>query len=288
MDENDILLKAEEKRAKRKITVKKVVLTTAFTVALCVLLFSLFQIINQLIDEHEQSSFKNEMIDEGIQKIVPGQDSMSESGASNDPSQGDTAPVVVDPALLPDITVDFSTLASRYPGIVGWLYRKDEEVHDPVMQATNNDYYLHRLPNGKWNPAGSLFLDYRDSAALAGWNEFIYGHNMLNGSMFGFLHDYRKAGYVTEHPYLFYFTPEKTYRLEVFAAVLTVADSYFYTRPSTDAERESYLSEVRRRSVISTDVAVSAADSLMILSTCAGDINGPERLIVLTKLVPIS
>lgn len=51
----------------------------------------------------------------------------------------------------------------------------------------DNEYYLHYAYNKEPNFAGSIFLDFRNHADFQDQNTILYGHNMLNGSMFGSL-----------------------------------------------------------------------------------------------------
>ncbi len=43
------------------------------------------------------------------------------------------------------ITVDFDALLAQNPDVRGWLYCADTVINYPVMQAADNDFYLHRL-----------------------------------------------------------------------------------------------------------------------------------------------
>ena len=62
-----------------------------------------------------------------------------------------------DPEDVPPIQVDFAALREMNPDIVGWLYIGALDISYPVVQGTDNEYYLHRTFEGKDNFAG-LFL----------------------------------------------------------------------------------------------------------------------------------
>ena len=83
--------------------------------------------------------------------------------------------------------VDFSLLKQENEDIVGWIYCEGTPISYPVVQSGDNQYYLHRLINGEYNIAGSIFMDYRNNAELEDNNTIIYGHNMKNNTMFGYL-----------------------------------------------------------------------------------------------------
>lgn len=292
-----MLLKDEEQtvsKSNHKKNKSNVFTTVIVVVAVGILLLSLFQIGSYLWEGKQQKDVNQEMIDEGITPVTPvhtlEENKTQESNPTAERPLGESKPENAPPPIFktPDISVDFSKLTSKYPGIVGWLYMQGGDIHNPVMQAKNNDYYLYRLPNGNKNASGSLFMDYRDKANLSGWNHLIYGHNMKNGAMFGFLHDYRKEGYYESHPYLFYFTPNGTYRVEIFAGIHSLATSFVYTRPTTQKAKQNYLNEALSRSVFTSNVSVTPNDPILVLSTCSGASDSDDRFIIMGKLVPLS
>lgn len=276
----------EEKQKMEKKQISKI-LSSVFTVVfLAIFLFSGYQIVSYLLEGKEESDLNQEMIREAVvsveekpiyvEDVFPLEETVTEE-------------ITPEKKILyyPDISVDIQKLKSEYPGIVGWLYLPETQINYPVMQAEDNDYFLHRLPNGKENSAGSIFMDFRVNADLSHGNFILYGHNMKNNSMFGTVLDYRDSAFYENHPYLFYFTDSGKYRLEIFAGVHTTSDSYIYSFPQTDDEMRNYLSKIRSNSVFKSDVPVSATDRIFVLSTCSGRTTDTHRFVICAKLVPI-
>ena len=288
----------QKKYTKARVRAKKynLFLSMLFLISLCVFLYSSYRIVMYLVEDNEQKSLNERLIEEAVKKIpITQSDDQSVVSTSHLHLETNSSPVSVTTTKKkkvildkPDISVNFDAINHKYQGLVGWLYGQDEIIHNPVMQWQDNDFFLTRLPNGATNTAGSLFMDYRDPADLSGWNHIIYGHNMQNGSMFGFLHDYRRSGFFEENPYLFYFTQGSTYRLELFAGIHTKNDSFVYTHPKTDEDKLLYLNKAKKLSVFTSAVNVSPHDRILVLSTCSGAIDAPDRFVVLAKLVAIS
>lgn len=180
------------------------------------------------------------------------------------------------------LSVDFDTLQSVNPDIQAWLYMSGSSIHSPVLQAEDNSTYLYRLADGSSNAHGSLFLDCRNAGDFSDWNTLIYGHNMKDGSMFGGLKKYRKQAYYDVHPEMTLFTPEKTYRMEIFAAVTTDVSAAVYRVPAAREERDELVQWAQRNSEIECDVSIGTEDRIVTLSTCTG--GDDDRFVVLAVL----
>lgn len=180
------------------------------------------------------------------------------------------------------ISVDFDTLQSVNPDIQAWLYMSGSSIHYPVLQAEDNSTYLYRLADGSSNAHGSLFIDCRNAGDFSDWNTLIYGHNMKDGSMFGGLKKYRKQAYYDAHPEMTLFTPEKTYRMEIFAAVTTDVSAAVYRVPAAREERDELVQWAQRNSEIECDVSIGTEDRIVTLSTCTG--GDDDRFVVLAVL----
>lgn len=175
------------------------------------------------------------------------------------------------------INVDFSALKEENEDIVGWIYSENTPINYPVVQSEDNNYYLRRLINGKYNIAGSLFMDYRNNSNLKDNNTIIYGHNMKNDTMFGPLLEYRSQEYYNNHKILYYFTPEKNYIIKLFAGYTSSVESDIYNLSIID---ENEIQDLISKSDFKSDVEVKEEDKIMTLSTCAYEYDGARYVIM--------
>ena len=201
---------------------------------------------------------------------------------STEPFGDQSIPAAVnETADIVPIQVDFDVLSKENQDVIGWLYCPDTSINYPVVQAADNEYYLHRLLDDSKNAAGTLFMDYRNTADLSDWNSVIYGHNMKNGSMFGSLPDYKTQAYFDAHPQMFLLTPEKTYMVELVAGYTTPANSELYaTRSPSEEEKARLVENWLDASNFVSGNDIDAEDRLITLSTCSYEYHDARYVLI--------
>lgn len=173
---------------------------------------------------------------------------------------------------IPFPNVDFDSLKEINKDCIGWIYVPDTNISYPVVQTTNNDYYLKRLFNKEYGISGTVFLDARNDSDMSDRHMILYGHHMKNGTMFANAEDYKDQLYADEHPYGYYITPEKTYEIEFFAGYLTDPYNDSWILDFTDAEFDDWIQVSKQRSHFYSEVTPTIEDQIMTLSTCSYDI----------------
>lgn len=171
---------------------------------------------------------------------------------------------------LDEFRVDFNELQKINPEIIGWIVVKDTDISYPVVKGKDNDYYLTHTFEKSSNYAGAIFMDYRADGALNDMNTFIYGHNLYHGTMFAELSNYMNKDFFDAHPYVYMYTPQGNYKLQVFSAYIDdkVSDSYQMQFASLE-QFGQYLQRVIQKSKYQTNVQVTPNDKTVTLYTCS-------------------
>ena len=184
--------------------------------------------------------------------------------------------------------VDFEALREINPDVVGWIVVPGTGVNYPIVQSENNYHYLNHLFDGRRNSAGAIFVDSYNRPGFNDRHTIIYGHNMLNGSMFGNLSRFRGQGFFEEHPTVLLLTPEQNYAIRLFAAYVTDVYAPAWRLGFADDDVfADWLTESRARSEVYSTLEVRPYDQIITLSTCSGAFYN-ARFVVLGKLVPIN
>lgn len=171
---------------------------------------------------------------------------------------------------LDEFEIKFEELLAVNPEVVGWIVVLDTDISYPVVKGNDNDYYLDHTFKRESNYAGAIFMDYRNNADLSDLNTFIYGHNVYHGTMFAELENYMDKEFFEKHPYVYYYTPDANYKLQVFSSYVSKSDSSSYRIDFQDDEDyQTYINEVREKGRYDSGVEMSAVDHMITLYTCA-------------------
>ena len=118
------------------------------------------------------------------------------------------------------VHVNWKKLKAINPDIIGWVYFEDlPQISYPVLQAADNDYYVHRTYDlsEDGSKAGSIFMDYRMASDFSAPYSIIYGHNVRDGSMLSDLSKLAEPEKCGRKQYYWILTPDGNYRYRVFS-----------------------------------------------------------------------
>lgn len=168
--------------------------------------------------------------------------------------------------------VNVSELQKTNIDIVGWIKVWGTDIEFPVVQTTDNEYYLTHSMDKTYNSAGWIFADYTNKLDGTDKNIVIYGHNRRDNSMFGTLKNVlNKEWYDNENNYFIPFIQEGQSTIyEVFSVYqIENEDYYITTNFSSIEEYQTFIDTIKSRSVKNFGIDVTTSDNILTLSTCA-------------------
>lgn len=163
----------------------------------------------------------------------------------------------------------------------GYIVVKNTEISYPVVQHSDNNYYLKYDFYKKKTSMGWIYMDYRNHIDNFDDNTIIYGHSMLNGTMFGTLKKVLNTTWrKNEDNMIITFDTEKgNYKFKIFSAYkVDYTTDYLITNFDSVEEKLSFIKMIKGRSSFKSKVELDETDKILTLSTCAGGNN--RRLVV--------
>lgn len=200
-------------------------------------------------------------------------------------TEPELSPDDTEPTSVPDDTVwpvvDFAALQEINPDVVAWIYIEGTNINYPVVQGSDNSYYLNHLLDGTYNGAGCIFMDYRNERNLTDRNTILYGHHMQNGSMFNQITKYKSQEFYDRHPTCLIMTPDGNYKIEFVAGyVIDMNSDAWKMKFESDEEFSLWLDNAVSRSTFTSTVEPIAQDRVVTFSTCTYEYDDARYVLV--------
>jgi len=161
--------------------------------------------------------------------------------------------------------------------IVGWIEIEGTNINYPVLQGTDNSYYMTHNYKKEYSKDGSIFLDKAYDWNVPSSNLLIYGHNNKNGIMFEELLKYANEDFYKQHSKIKFTTIYEDCEYEILSAFYSrvyyksetnVFRYYFFVNASNEEEYNEFVNNSKKASIYETGVSAKYGDQLLTLSTC--------------------
>ena len=241
-----------------------------------------FWLVHYFIDSREQKETYETLAEEFVLESTP-------TPESNTPTENSSATEnSSEPAESVSLTTapprhDLAALATENPDCVGWVTIPDTGIDYPVMHTPDDpEHYLRRDFYGNSASGGTPFLDGRNLVQVEGLNLIVYGHNMMDGSMFKPLISYLEPNFRETHKNIFLEIDGRQYRYALLDVLETNTQCSLYQY--TDLSDPATESDFRAAILKETDLdGVHQASGYLTLSTCNNG-GGNSRVLVIAAL----
>lgn len=189
-------------------------------------------------------------------------------------------------------TVNFYELMEINPDIYAWIYIPNTNVDYPIAQSekgVSDSFYLDHNVYKNYQFSGTIYSEKQNAKDFSDPCTVLYGHNMLNGSMFASLHNFNDIEFFDNNNTIFVFTEDKLYTYLIYSAYqyddrhilnsfdMNDASSFREYLDSTLLQRPYYCN-------VREDIRLSTDDRILTLSTCMNG-GGNVRYLVQGVLV---
>jgi len=258
--------------------------------ALSLLCVHLFRMYNAGKSYDEISSIMNSEPEESSEPDAPDSSLLSESepkneisSAASSASSGKTEKQPEKPVINGD--VNFTELWKINTDIYAWIRIPNTNINYPVLQTDGDDgFYLEHNYKKEYEFAGSIYTEKLNKKDFSDPNTVLYGHNMLNGSMFRHLHNFRDPDFFAANPYVYIYLPDRTLTYEIFSAYeyddRHILYSFDFNDEEVYAEYLAYATNPTESMMCNRrEIEVTTDDKIITLSTCLGNIDTSRYLV---------
>lgn len=182
--------------------------------------------------------------------------------------------------LMPPI--DWGKLHKTNADVYAWIRVPGTDIDYPMLQAPagkDDDFYLHHDIKKKYSFAGCIYTRRENKKDFSDRLTVIYGHNMINGSMFGTVRRFEDEDFFKTHKEFYIYMPKKILKYRI-VAYMIADDTDILERFQANNELglEAYVKEFKQARNIRKKDEIKPDDSIVTLSTCDSK-SGNRRLL---------
>lgn len=185
---------------------------------------------------------------------------------------------------LENLVFNWDQLREINPDIVAWIIIPKTHIDYPVVQGDDNEYYLSHLYDGSYSSSGAIFADCQGIRTLDAQNNIIYGHIMVDNSMFTDILRYNNQDFFDRHRTVYLCTPQMNYELCVIANLEITEDTPIRLFEFADEDDfQSYLHDMLAAPITAASDLTSNIDSteaLYSLITCKSFNYSTDRVVL--------
>ena len=248
---------------------RKALYTILIVLLVIVFCFSAFQVVNYVIESKEQGEKFDDLSQ--LRQELQNAAQATEPKVPEQVEQETQPTEETGPRMLPE----YAALYEMNDDLVGWISIPGTRVDYPVMQTPDHtDYYLKRNFNQDHSEHGCIYIREACDIMEPSDNITIYGHNMLDGSMFAALHDYIDQETWEKNPLILFDNLYEYHTYEIFAVFKTTASmgKGFSYHQMVDAESEEafndFIATCKDLSFYDTGITPVYGEKVICLSTC--------------------
>lgn len=259
---------------------KKIIPTIIITLSLVTYLISIFILSRWYVQNERNKKFSKSLI-ESTKEIEKEEKKFNEEYKSLN---------IVDNSNYYATTyysnIDLLSYIHQNTETVAWIQVNGTNINYPVVQHSDNEYYLNHDFYKRNTNIGWVFADYRNNFNDLDNNTIIYAHNLVNRTMFGQLpYLLRKSWQSNSNNfYIKLYTKDKKTLWKIFSVYkIEPTIDYLQVRFYSPENYQAFLNNLKNRSEYNFNIDITTKDKIITLSTC--DDTGTKRVAVHAKLI---
>ncbi|MBE5972407.1 MAG: class B sortase [Lachnoclostridium sp.] len=252
----------------------KLILLIVFAVSFAMFVYNQYQSMDAQNAYEQAESIANETTEATTSVTEATTEATAEETTEEEakPLIWQEAPVEDDDSFILELAEkNLGALREVNADVLGWIEIPGTQLAYPIMDGNDNEYYLEHTWDKQPSAAGSVFLEQLNNSDLRDFNTLIYGHRMMNGSMFGSLKYFNTNEHYEKHPYVYILDDSGVHRYEIFSAYTAPVEGAAFVYGFHNEEgMQLFLDYCMSNSEIDTGVVPTVDDKILTLVTCTG------------------
>lgn len=187
----------------------------------------------------------------------------------------------------------FEELLAINPDVRAWVTLDNTNIDHPILRGANTLTYINTDVYGNFSISGSIFMDTRSDGEFKDQYSLIYGHDMVEGKMFGDLSLFKDENFFQKNSTGKLILPDRSYDLKIYAALIVQATDEMIFNLDNHKDGLSELIKYAQTNALyirseMTEALSQTADSglqILSLTTCSAEFTD-ARTIILAVMEP--
>lgn len=198
-----------------------------------------------------------------------------EDDPSRDPDQWGESNGETEPKLKEN-PIDFPGLQKLNEDIYAWIYIPNTGIDLPVFQASadkDDNFYMYRNVEGEYEFKGNIYSQRLNKKDFSDPVTVLYGHHMLDDSMFSNLHYFMDQQFFQDNEYFYIYTPGHILTYQIVSAheydERHILNSFDFSNERVFRDYLDYIMAPRTMVAnVRDSVVLTTQDRIVTLSTC--------------------
>ncbi len=271
----------------------KIIYIAVILILVAVFAFSAFQVVSYLLASNKEQGQFDELAalrDQAAQNAT--RPPVTEPAETQEADlEGNTEPEETTEPTEAPMLQEYASLYEENNHMVGWIKIEGTKVDYPVMQTPEEpNFYLKRNFKGQYSEHGCIYAREECDISEPSDNITLYGHNMLDGSMFAALLKYEDKAVWEENSLIFFDTLTQYHTYKIFAVFKTTAsiDEGFKYHNMIDAVDEEdfdeFIATAKELSFYDTGITPEYGDKIICLSTCEYSLTNGRMVVMAVRI----
>ena len=172
--------------------------------------------------------------------------------------------------------IDFAGLESLNKNIYAWIYIPNTGIDLPVFQSSSDmddNFYMYHNALDEYEFKGSIYSQRQNAKDFSDPVTVLYGHHMLDDSMFSNLHYFMDKQFFAENEYFYIYTPGHILTYRIVSAheydERHILNSFDFSNDRIFREYLDYIMAPRTMVAnVRDSVVLTTQNRIVTLSTC--------------------
>ncbi len=177
---------------------------------------------------------------------------------------------------LQENPIDFDRLQKLNRDIYAWIYIPNTGIDLPVFQASadkDDNFYMYHNAEEEYEFKGSIYSQRLNKKDFSDPVTVLYGHHMLDDSMFSNLHYFMDQKFFEDNEYFYIYTPGHILTYRIVSAheydERHILNSFDFSKEKIFRDYLDYIMEPRTMVAnVRDSVVLTTQDRIVTLSTC--------------------